>query len=39
MFYLILREIMESVNLPKVCGMRSQAWSRFCITLRKNVKY
>ena len=29
------REILESVNLPKVCGLRSQAWPMFCLTLRK----
>ena len=29
---------MESVNLPKACGLRSQAWSRFCLTLRKILK-
>ena len=26
---------MKSVNLPKVCGLRSQAWPMFCLTLRK----
>ena len=31
----ILREIMESVNLPNACDMRSQAWSRFCLILRE----
>ena len=39
MFCLTLRKIMESVNLPKACDLRSQAWPRFCLTLRKNVKY
>ena len=34
-FCLILREILESVNLPKVRGMRSQAWPMFYLTLRK----
>ena len=29
------REILESVNLPKACGLRSQAWPMFCLTLRK----
>ena len=29
------REILESVNLPKACGLRNQAWSMFCLTLRK----
>ena len=26
---------MESVNLPKACSLKSQALSRFCLTLRK----
>ena len=30
---------MESVNLPKACGLKSQAWPMFCLTLRNNVKY
>ena len=29
------KEILESVNLPKACGLRSQAWPMFCLTLRK----
>ena len=29
---------MESVNLPKACGLRSQAWPRFCLTLRKILR-
>ena len=24
-----------SINLPKVCGSRDQAWLRFCLTIRK----
>ena len=35
MFYLTLRKILESVNLPKACGLRSQGWPRFYLTLRK----
>ena len=27
---------MESVNLPKEYGLRSQAWPMFCLTLRNN---
>ena len=29
---------MESVNLPKACGLRSQEWPRFCLTLKKITK-
>ena len=34
-----LREIMGSITLPKAYGPRSQAWPKFCLTLRNNVKY
>ena len=36
---LTLRKILRSVNLPRACGLRSQAWPRFYLTLRNNVKY
>ena len=32
------RKILESINLPKAYGLRSQGWSRFCLTLRKILK-
>ena len=35
MFYLTLRKILESVNLPKACGLRSQAWPKLYLILRK----
>ena len=35
MFYLILRKIIGSINLPKACGPRSQTQLMFCLTLRQ----
>ena len=32
---LTLRKMSLSINLPKVCGPRDQAYLRFCLTLRK----
>ena len=32
------RNILESVNLPKACDVRSQAWPMFCLTFREITK-
>ena len=35
MFYLTLKQITKNINLPKVHGLKSQAWPKFCLIFKQ----
>ena len=34
----LFKHVIKNINLPKVCGLRNQAWPMFCLIFKQVIK-